>query len=208
MIGAIVGAKLFQLIGFIIRDGSNPGFWTIENWKNMLPGGGVFYGGLIGGLIAALIYIRKNKLDFWEVTDILVPSVLLFHTFGRLGCFFAGCCYGGEATWGITFTHSLIAPKGVSLIPVQLFEAGFNLLVLIAILIVRPERKRPRILLPLYLMVYAIGRFVLEFFRGDIGRGIYLLSTSQWISLLIFPAGLALLLWQSKASAPTHQEGE
>lgn len=191
-IGALIGAKTFQLIGFIIRDGGNPEFWTLGNWKEMLPGVGVFYGGLFGGIVAALIYVRMSKLNFWDMADILTPSVLLFHAFGRLGCFFSGCCYGHEAAWGIAFAG------GIPLIPVQLFEAGYNILILITILAIRPDRKRPGILLPLYLIAYAFGRFILEFFRGDIGRGIFLLSTSQWISLFLFPAGVVLLRWVTK----------
>ncbi|MDR2525122.1 MAG: prolipoprotein diacylglyceryl transferase [Oscillospiraceae bacterium] len=193
--GAVIGAKMFQIIGYIIRDGRSAGFWTVEHWKQLMPGVGVFYGGLIGGFVAVLIYMYRSKLDFREVTDLLVPPVLLFHAFGRIGCFLAGCCYGHEAVWGIAFVHSNIAPNRVPLIPVQLFEAGFNLLFLVTLLVSRPERKCPGVLLPLYLMVYAISRFVLEFFRGDVGRGVYLLSTSQWVSLLIFPIGIMLLVW-------------
>ena len=190
------GAKALQIIGHIIRGATQPGFWTLETWAAMLSGGGVFYGGLIGGLAAAFIYIRKYKLDPWDVTDILVPSVLLFHAFGRMGCFFAGCCHGRPADWGIVFERSLACcANGVSLIPVQLFEAGFNLLVMTALLAIRPERKYPGILLPLYLILYAVGRFALEFFRGDAGRGIVLLSTSQWISVLILPTAI-VLLWR------------
>ncbi|MCL1952665.1 MAG: prolipoprotein diacylglyceryl transferase, partial [Oscillospiraceae bacterium] len=118
-----------------------------------------------------------------------------FHACGRVGCFCAGCCYGREAAWGIAFTHAPGAPNGVPLVPVQLFEAGFNLLLMAAILIFKPERRRPGLLLPLYLAAYAAARFVLEFFRGDSGRGVLLLSTSQWISLLvILPAAIALFL--------------
>jgi len=201
LVGALAGAKAFQLSGCILRDWNNPGFWTVEHWKSLLPGVGVFYGGLIGGLASALIYMRKCKLSFWDVTDILAPSVLLFHVFGRLGCFWAGCCYGREAAWGIAFTHSLSAPNGVPLIPVQLFEAGFNLLILAAVLIIRPERKRPGILFPLYLMAYAAWRFVLEFFRGDIGQSALLLSASQWISILIFAAGVIIAKQRANISA-------
>jgi len=182
MIGGLFGAKAFHLIGSIILFGRDPGFWTVESWIGLLPGVGVLYGGLIGGIAAAFIYIRKSKLEFNELSDILVPSILLFFTFGRIGCFFAGCCYGHIADWGIC-----------GAVPVQLFEAGFTLLVMTAMLIFRPERKWPGSLLPIYLMAYAIGRFVLEFFRGDMGRGIFILSTSQWISLLALPAGIVLL---------------
>jgi len=200
LVGALVGSKVFQVIGLILTQAARPGFWTLETWKAIAYSGGVFYGGLIGGFVAAALYIRKYKVDFWDIMDILIPSVLLFHACGRVGCFFAGCCYGREAAWGIAFTQSLGAPNGVPLVPVQLFEAGFNLLVMAAILLFRPERKRPGLLLPLYLMAYAAGRFVLEFFRGDTGRGILLLSTSQWISLLvILPA--AIVLFARGASA-------
>ena len=195
LIGALLGSKIFQALGLIVTQGARPGFWSLENWAAIAYSGGVFYGGLIGGLLAAGLYVRKYKLDFRDLTDIVVPSVLLFHACGRVGCFFAGCCYGVEAPWGIVFTQSIGAPNGVPLVPVQLFEAGFNLLLMAAMLILKPERKRPGLLLPLYLMAYAAARFTLEFFRGDAGRGVLLLSTSQWISLLvILPAGILLML--------------
>ena len=190
VVGGFIGAKVLQLCGLIIRYGVIPGFWTFENWKSMMPSAGVFYGGLIGGFFTGLLYVHKRKVDFREITDILMPALLLGHAFGRFGCFFAGCCYGRVADWGIALHGDI--PR----IPVQLFEAGFDLLVMLAMLIFRPERKRPGILLPLYLIVYAAGRFILEFFRGDEGRGIVLLSTSQWISLLIFPIGI-MLLWRT-----------
>ena len=197
VVGALFGAKAFQLIGLIVRDGRSADFWTLEHWKGLVPGVGVFYGGLIGGFLAVLIYIRKYKLDFLDVTDILVPCVLLFCTFGRIGCFLAGCCYGREAHWGIAPQHGA-AP----LVPVQLFEAGLTFFTMAAILIFRPERKRPGMLLPLYILVYAAGRFIIEFFRGDMQRGVYLLSTSQWISLLMIPAGVFLLARTSGRKNP------
>jgi len=198
LVGAMLGAKAFQVVGFVFKHASHPGFWTLKAWMGVLSGGGVFYGGLIGAFAAMLLYIRKYRLDFWDAADLLIPSVPLFHAFGRLGCFCAGCCYGLEAAWGVAFAHALSAPNGVPLVPVQLFEAGFNLLVMAALLALRPERRRPGILLPLYLMAYAVGRFALEFFRGDASRGVFLLSTSQWISLAILPAAAMLLIKRLK----------
>jgi len=197
-VGAMLGAKAFQVIGFLFKHAAHPGFWTLKAWLGVLSGGGVFYGGLIGALAAMLLYIRKYGLDVWDAADLLTPSIPLFHAFGRLGCFCAGCCYGRGAAWGVAFTHSLSAPNGVPLVPVQLFEAGFNLLVLAALLLLRPERKRPGTLLPLYLLAYAAGRFALEFLRGDASRGVFLLSTSQWISLALLPAAAALLVRRLK----------
>lgn len=193
VIGAIAGAKSFQLIGYIFRDWNIPGFWTLAHWKTLMPTVGVFYGGLIGGFFTLLIYVRKNKLDFWKTADLLTPSVLLFSTFGRIGCFLAGCCYGRVSACGII-------PMGghLPLIPVQLYEAAFTFIVLLALLFFRPERKRPGVLLPIYIISYAVGRFILEFFRGDLNRGVYILSTSQWISLLMIPVGIFLLMQRNK----------
>jgi len=190
--GARVGGVLFKIIGHIYLYADMPGFWTAEVWMRLLRSGGVFYGGFLGGLLAVLLYVRIRKIDFRDISDILVPAISLFLVFGRLGCFFAGCCYGCE----------IVTPHGISRIPVQLIEASFSLVIFIAMVLLHPERKRPGILLPLYLMIYSAGRFVLEFFRGDMGRGVFLLSTSQWISLLVFPAGLVLLRWLEKAKRP------
>jgi phosphatidylglycerol:prolipoprotein diacylglycerol transferase len=186
--GMLIGAKLLDVIVFTVTNVNQPNFWTAENWLTIVPGVGFAYGGLILGFIFAMIYVRKYKVDFWDGADIMMPSIVLIHVFGRVGCFYAGCCHGIEASWGIAFT-----PNGIPFIPVQLFEAGFCLLVFVAMLVFRPEKKWSGTLFPIYLVTYSIARFVLEFIRGDAGRGIFLLSTSQWISLLIFPIGIWLL---------------
>jgi len=207
LVGAMLGAKAFQVIGFIFKHISHPGFWTLKSWARVAAGGGVFYGGLIGAFAAMVIYIRKYKLDFRDATDLLMPCAPLFHAFGRLGCFCAGCCYGRQAVWGIAFTHAIAAPNGVALAPVQLFEAGFNLMVMAAMLLLRPERKRPGLLLPLYLMAYSAGRFALEFLRGDASRGVFLLSTSQWISLAVLPmAVVMMLITKKKEERKSHEQ--
>lgn len=192
-LGAVIGAKIFQLVGLFVQYGSSPDFWTATNWKNMLMGTGVFYGGLIGGTIAVLVYIHIRKLDFWKMSDVMTPSVLVFHIFGRIGCYCAGCCYGMEDTYGFAVFEIINSPDGIPLVPVQLFEAVFNGVVLLVLLIIRPERIHKGILFPLYIISYAVGRFILEFFRGDTDRGIYLLSVSQWISLVALVLGFVLL---------------
>lgn len=189
-LGAVSGAKIFQILGFIVRDGHSTEFWTIENWTRIFMGTGVFYGGLIGGSIAVLIYVRKKALIFQEVSDIMIPAVLLFNVFGRIGCYCAGCCYGIKNTFGINLFDIINSPNGESLVPVQLFEAMFNCIILILIVTIKPERKIKGILLPLYIIIHSVGRFVLEYFRGDVNRGVYILSTSQWISLCLLPVGI------------------
>ena len=156
-------------------------------WKFLTAifGGSVFYGGLFGGIVAALIVIRVNRYPRAEITDCAAPAVPLFHFFGRIGCFLGGCCYGIESEFGFTFTHSLVeSANGVRRFPVQLFEAGFNLLLFFLLFIVLKKEKLKGRLFLLYLGLYAPARFGLEFLRGDTYRGyLFGLSTSQIISL-------------------------
>lgn len=151
-------------------------------------GGSVFYGGLIGAIISASLYIRRKKLPFPEFADIFAPAAPLFHTFGRIGCFLGGCCYGKECDIGFTYTNSLIPDaNGVSRFPIQLLEAAFNLtLFLILFAFLRKGIFKGK-LFYIYLCSYSVGRFLLEFGRGDELRGFLLcFSTSQWISICLF----------------------
>ena len=201
IVGAWTGATLFQFVGHAVLRGSNPAFWTVQNLLSFLRSGGVFYGAMVGGVLAMTIYIRKRKLDFRDTTDILVPCFLLYYAFNRLGCFFAGCCFGREAAWGIPRF-----PGGVPLIPVQLISVVFILIVLAEMLIFCPERKRPGVLLPIYLIIYAIGRFLIEFMRGDVSRGVFIFSTSQWISLaILLTLGVVFMIRRRKRQDKTNE---
>lgn len=167
-------------------------------------GGSVFYGGLLGGMAAGFLYARcgKKKLDLAAYTDMIAPAVPLFHMFGRIGCFLGGCCYGVESDFGIVFEHSLVeAANGVRRFPVQLVEAGFNLVLFVVLAwLLKKGICRGKLFL-LYLLSYSAGRFVLEFWRGDAYRGfLFGMSTSQWISILLFVAAGCALLWQGLRS--------
>ena len=151
--------------------------------------GMVFYGGFLGSLGAVWLYTHLNKsiaTPFaMELMGLVTP---LFHTFGRIGCFFAGCCYGIPCQWGITISGNPLIPElnDVSRLPIQLIEAGANLLIFGILAYLYGRKGRRPALLSLYILLYAPLRFVLEFFRGDEIRGIWLgLSTSQWISLAL-----------------------
>lgn len=168
--------------------GEAEGFWDfILKFANIF-GGSVFYGGLIGGLIAGFIYIKKAKLPADIASDCAAVSIPLFHGIARVGCFLGGCCYGVEWEHGITFTRSLVEPaNGVPRVPIQLFEAGFNLLLFAALLILINKNVLKGKLMAVYLLIYAVGRFTLEFWRGDEYRGrLFGLSTSQIIAVLMF----------------------
>lgn len=164
-------------------------------------GGSVFYGGLIGGIIAGGISIKVQKLPAAIATDCLAPAIAMFHGFARIGCFMGGCCYGVEWEHGITFTNSLVeSANGVPRVPIQLFEAGFEFLLagLLWFLLFKAPKTQGK-LLALYLLIYPVGRFILEFWRGDEYRGfIFGLSTSQFISILIFVGSALFLIIQPR----------
>lgn len=160
-------------------------------------GGSVFYGGLIGGIIAGMITVKAKKYPAKEITDCAAPAVALFHSFGRIGCFLGGCCYGIESDFGFVYHNALVeSANGVRRFPVQLFEAGFELILFIVLWRLLEAKKQKGRLFLIYLLIYPVGRFILEFFRGDEYRGfIFGLSTSQFISILIFAAaGVGLIL--------------
>ncbi len=161
-------------------------------------GGFVVYGGIIAGILAAVIYCRAKKLEFLKYLDICIPSVALAQGFGRVGCFMAGCCYGREtgSPLGVVFEGSPFAPNGVNLIPTQTISSALDFLNFIALIIFAAKfKKADGQVVGLYLTFYSIGRFILEFFRGDIERGsVGILSTSQFISIFTCIAGIAILV--------------
>ena len=159
--------------------------------------GMVFYGGLLGSMLSIHIYSKADKgVSRADVFDVFAVSAPLFHAFGRVGCFFAGCCYGVESKFGIaTYLNNSPTHYGVSRFPVALFEAFSNILIFVLLLVFFKRKKLYGKLILLYLSIYAPVRFALEFFRGDEIRGfIFGLSTSQFISLLIMLFLLIYLL--------------
>lgn len=196
-IGAVVGAKLLYLLTVLpdlLRD--LPLLWQepAQFAQRYLSGGLVFYGGLVGAIAGAALCARYFSLRLRDYFPVFVPVFPLIHAVGRVGCFAVGCCYGTAADWGIAFSHSPIAPNGVKLIPVQLIEAGAELLICLFLVWYVRRKPAPLHLLGVYFLLYAPVRFLLEFFRGDAVRGMFWsLATSQWISLAIFLAGI--ILW-------------
>lgn len=196
VIGVGVGAKLLYIITnipFLIENYNSIDIW--DTLMQMFKGGFVFYGGLIGGIIGVFIYAKQFKISFKSLVLILIPVVPLIHAIGRIGCLLAGCCYGMEyhGFGAITFEHSLLAPNGVPLFPMQIVESICNFIIFIVLLVTYKKFLGTYKTVGLYLILYSIVRFVLEFFRGDLIRGIYFgLSTSQWISILLVIVGIAI----------------
>ena len=164
----------------------------------------VFYGGLIGGIIAMIIFCRGFKIQIPPMADLFAPALALAHGFGRIGCFFGGCCYGVSVDhshiFAVTFPQdALTASAGATLLATQLIEAA-SLFIIAAVLsivykkIYRQELSRySGIIACLYGALYSILRFVLEYYRGDAARGIYgVFSTSQYISIALFIVSIVL----------------
>lgn len=192
-IGVFVGSHLLYgltQINIIIKLLNN--LYLIKNFKDFIDvfvyifGGSVFYGGLLGGLLFGFIYIKKNKLELFYC-DTAALQIPLFHFFGRIGCFLSGCCYGIESKFGLTYTRAIVeSANGVNRFPIQLVEAGYNIILFLILYKLFQKNKFKGNLINVYLFLYPIGRFIFEFFRGDDYRGfIFGLSTSQIISVII-----------------------
>lgn len=190
-------------------------FWITE-WKSIvrdphyildtISDGFVVYGGIIGGILAGCLYCYIKKTDFWKYFDLVMPSVALAQGFGRIGCLLAGCCYGRETNsiFSITFQNSDFAPNHVALIPTQIYSSILDFLHFGILLYIAQHKKKDGQVAACYLIFYSIGRFVLEFFRGDLIRGsVGMLSTSQFISLFILVAGILILVIRSKKKTAT-----
>ena len=207
IVGAVIGAKALMMV----RDPSE--YLTTPSAifsRAVLTSAGDFYGGFIGALIASALFFRRHpQLPFWPTADLTGPAIALGQTIGRIGCFMAGDDYGRPTgvSWAVTFTDPEAAriggaPLGVPLHPVQLYES-IVCLFLFAMLVQLSRRKRfdGQVILA-YTLVYAVARFILEYFRGDADRGFVfggLLSTSQFIALLLGPAALVLYIRRQRS---------
>ena len=205
IISALIGAKLLLLVTDFRTFTSDP-----RELLTLARSGGVFYGGLIFAVAVALFYIRKIGLPLWTTCDVFAPGIALGHVVGRFGCLFAGCCFGKPTTlpWGITFTDPFAAqnvgtPLGVPLHPTQIYEAGAEFIILMVLL--ATERKGKPFAgrtFWLYMLLYAISRFIIEFFRGDDRGNVGPLSTSQFISVLLAPLAVGMLVYLSRTVTP------
>ena len=201
IIAALVGAKLMLVAVDFDYFRSQP-----RELLSLVRAGGVFYGGLLAALAVGLVLVRRYKLDAWTVADLTAPGIALGHVVGRLGCLLAGCCYGRptDVPWAITFTNPAAAtnvgtPLNTPLHPTQLYDAGAELLIMLFLLLTE-RRGRPFAgrTFWLYMLLYAISRYVVEIYRGD-ERGMVLgMATSQFVSILIVPLSIVMLLRLSR----------
>lgn len=187
ILSGFVGAKLLYV--FVEFDR------FLENPMDVLGSEGfVVYGGIIVGALAGVLYCRIKKLLYWEYFDLLAPSIAVAQGFGRIGCFLAGCCYGRptDAFWGVTFPEGSFAPAGVPLIPTQLISSVGDFAIAGILLLYNKRNKKAGNVGILYMLLYGIGRFLVECLRSDDRGTVGMLSTSQFISIGIVLLAIVL----------------
>ena len=186
IIGGVFGGKLFLVF-------EAPSFYASHPDKLFSSNGFVFYGSLLTAIPIMLWYFKRHKIPTLAMLDIMAIVTCIVHGFGRVGCFMAGCCYGTrtDSFFGVIFSDPLCQanPKGVPLHPTQLYESIFIFLLMFCLLLIKNKKNFDGQIFMTYLMIYALGRVVIEYFRGDVERGFLiqnLITTSQFISILVF----------------------
>jgi len=191
IIGGIVGAKLLYIIVALPTFITHP-----ETIILILTGGAVFYGGLIGGILGGFLYTAIYRLKTIEYFDMAVPCLALAQGFGRIGCFFNGCCYGVpyEGFCSVTYPVGSYPPSGIGLFPAQLLESLFLFILTFVLLWFLKKSKTPGFTTGFYLIAYGFFRFINEFLRSDPRGSFLFLSTSQWLSLFVITLGILFFL--------------
>ena len=193
LLGTLLGARIYYV-------GEHFSYFKTRPWEALYlwKGGLAFYGGFIGALAMALWYVKKHHLPLWPLADLVAPSIAAGEAVGRLGCFSAGCCYGKPChlPWAVTFTNPRsLAPLGIPLHPTQLYHALANLLIFLVLLWIYPRRKFYGEVFAAYLFLYGLGRFSIEFLRGDPRSYLGPLSLPQWFSMLAMGVSIILFLY-------------
>jgi len=199
ILGAFVGAKLlFIIVSVNLIDWSR--IFELKYLSMIMQGGFVFYGGLIGGLLMIFLAGKVHKIKVTAYITDFIFLIPFIHAFGRLGCFFAGCCYGRpyDGIGAVVFPEETYGLAGVKLFPVQLVEAFFLMIIALIILFLQIKLDW-KYTAETYLILYAILRFILEYERYDAIRGIYGgISTSQWISILMVVVAVTSFIYRSR----------
>ncbi|MBS1506146.1 MAG: prolipoprotein diacylglyceryl transferase [Bacteroidetes bacterium] len=203
LVAGIVGGKLFMLF-------ESPSYYFNHPSSLLSKNGFVFYGSLLVAIPVMLIFFRRSKLPVLGMLDVMAMVTCVVHGFGRIGCFNAGCCYGKptQSFLGVVFTDPVCQaePLGVALHPTQLYEAGFVFLLLVFLFYVDRRKKFDGQVFLLYLILYAVGRSIIELFRADLDRGFVIenvLTNAQTVSIVVVvAAAISYVKLRQKAIFP------
>ncbi len=200
LLAGIVGAKLTLVLVDFKSYLEHP-----ADLLGTIRSAGVVIGGVIAGATAFILYCRRNGLPLWRLADAIAAPLALGQAIGRIGCFSAGCCWGAPAAmenaFAVTFTSSDTqtgVPLHQALIPTQLMHMGHALFLAVALTwLWRREDQREGVVFWVYVVLYSVGRGLIEFWRDDSQRGLYFgdeISTSQILALLGLVVGVAMLV--------------
>ncbi len=200
LVSALIGSRLLFVVMNIQEYAHNP-LKALKIWE----GGLVFYGGLLPAVAVGIWYIKRIGLSLWQVTDIFAPSVAIGHAIGRIGCFFAGCCYGKVCSlpWAVTFKDPRsLAPFGIPLHPTQLYSSITLFFIFVVLIVLRRRKTFHGELFWSYTLLYSIIRFLLEFLRGDFRGSILggVISITQAIGIPLAGISIVMLLYLRKRS--------
>ena len=215
MVSGVLGARTAYVLSDLKSFLAEP--WTI---LRIDQGGLVYYGGLIGAIAATTVFARMRREAVWSLFDFVVTSVPLAHAFGRIGCLLNGCCFGKPAALWCAVRYPAASPAWWSQVqmsllhitdpesrtpslpvhPIQIYESLYNLAVYGLLVYLYKRRKPHGVVAAAYLLAYSIGRFCLEFLRGDerLLRDATHLSAAQYTSIFLFLLGCGILLWKGR----------
>lgn len=202
IISGLIGARITHVVQYWHEDGFDRNFAAaFQIWN----GGLVFYGGLIAGAIAFAVWCFLKRPNILHLANVLCVGIPLGHAFGRIGCFFHGCCWGkvSDSALAVTFPSrspvwgahraSDFASRSLPVLPTQLFEAA-ALLILFAVLFF-VYKKFKNYTAGLYMIGYSVIRFFMEFLRDDPRPELYGLSSAQNVSICLFVLGIVVSVW-------------
>jgi phosphatidylglycerol:prolipoprotein diacylglycerol transferase len=198
VVGVFGGGKLFFFFEDPVHYWSDPGDF-FDNFGS----GFVFYGSFIATVPILIWWFKKNKLPVWEMFDLIGIGGAFVHAFGKIGCFMAGCCHGKVCPKGsgVVFNNPKTSaePIGVELYPVQLWDAGIIFLAIVCMLWLKKRKQFAGQLFLVYGLWYAVGRYITEYYRGDVERGFLFngaLSHSQFLAIIVFLVCLVVYIWR------------
>jgi len=207
MIGSIIGARFVYVTTYWKDEFADQPLSEIFMIQH---GGLVYYGGLIGAILATYIYLRWKKMPLWKTADVLAPSIALGNVFGRIGCLLNGCCYGRACSlpWAIRFpADNPLHPPTTPVHPTEIYDALDNFILYLLLAWLFRHKKFDGQVFASYLIGYAVTRTLMECFRGDYPPDHihYGLTPGEVVSIPIFIAGLALAAVLSRRHAAKRE---